>query len=151
MVKTLKSLESLGIASLSIGKINWTVDQDCDGDSVWTTASGSLLVTVTIPERKTTGFAFFRVSQHGEFQFETYEGDIEACDIEPGEDEGAILDKMGAQIKALDWDEIAEHLAADFGKTATDEASNALYEAADAADEARDPYRYRGVSRHDFT
>lgn len=140
-----KSLSDLGLVDVTISKYEWDIDSDSDGESVWLTAQGTVAVTVKIAERNTEVAAAFTIT-NDVFE-QTTEADVTACDISEEEDTEAVLKMMAAKV---DWNAVGEYLTENYGQEAHDAASDAMSDSMDRAEEARDPYRYRGLSRHDF-
>lgn len=60
----------------------------------------------------------------------------------------ALVETFSTKQFGDQWDFLADSLAADFRDS--DDAKEILSDAADEAEEARDPYGYRGLSRRDF-
>lgn len=128
-------------ASFKLG--DFEVDTGCDGESVYTVTSG------TATARVLGGTVYFTVSNNGEVLVDP-DGEHGCADGDTIPDDDDVYEAWLAQVTGDLGDDVAEYLTERFERSIDGAASDAAYDAADAAEYARDPYAYNGVRRSDF-
>jgi hypothetical protein len=147
-MKTQSNLADLGIKNVALdGNIAWSVIEDGDEDGPRNYALGRVHVLVSLTASNIVVRGLFGVSDSGSYSLIDSEGIVECDDaVEADAESWAASEALCSKI---DWAVIESYLDSNESNVA-DEAHEVLYEAAERAEEARDPYGYRGLSLHDF-
>lgn len=131
-------------ASFRIDTKKWEVTHDYHPEEIVTYAEGQGFITVDnvdVPVNLTGGYM-----TGVDVEIDFRDDSLDWPDDWEHEQMDAWLDKYAN----ADWSKVEARLEKDHGTEVHDSASNAIFDAEDAASYERDPYEYYGLRRSDF-